>query len=184
MNECLSYLEKQKIAAPSVLTNTSTGHLPPQQLEFSTPHIKDSSIYHGMTPLTPSTPATPGNSSKISDVESLDSNDTTSVTPEFSKMKLGRGHGRPRKALVEPNMDDFPQDSTEEEKDRYIYKKTMELWHFKKLTSANSVEYRAKENARVKEYQKSRKGKNKSADDSTMSNDEETEWKKKLSRAR
>ena len=70
---------------------TPSGHLLPQQLEFSIPHTHAGYVYSGIAPLTPSTPATPGNSSKMSDVESLDSNDTTSVTPDFSRMKLGRG---------------------------------------------------------------------------------------------
>ena len=89
-NECLSSW-KQKVQAPNRLTlamltlaMTPSGHLPPQQLEFCTPHIQGGSVYSTMAPLTPSTPATPGNSSKMSDVESLDSNETTSVTPEFS----------------------------------------------------------------------------------------------------
>ena len=84
-------------------------------------------------------------------------------------------------------MDDFPKDGTEEKKEKYIHKKTTELWHFKKLTSVNLAEYRAKENARVKDYQRRQKGKalSKTAtEDSTTSNDEEVERKKKLGRAR
>ena len=84
-------------------------------------------------------------------------------------------------------MDDFPKDGTEEEKDKYICKKTTELWRFKKLTSVNSAEYRAKENARVKEYQRRQKGKalsERATEHSTTSNDEEAEWKKKFGRAR
>ena len=104
------------------------GHLVPQQLEFSTPRMQGSYAYNSMAPLTPSTPATPGNSSKMSDVESLDSNDTTSVTPDFSRLKLGRSRGRPRKELIQPNMDDFPKDGTDTEKEKYIRKKTTELW--------------------------------------------------------
>ena len=138
---------------------TPSGHLVPQQLEFFTPHMYGSYVYNSMAPLTPSTPATPGNSSKMSDVESLDSNDTTSVTPDFSRLKLGRSQGRPRKELIQPTMDDFPKDGTDKEKDKYISKKTTELWQYKKLTSDSSAEYRAKENTRVKEYQRAKKGK-------------------------
>ena len=61
----------------------------------------------------------------MSDVESLDSNDTTSVTPDFSRMKLGRGRGRPRKQLQQPTINDFPKDGTEEEKEKYIRKKQL-----------------------------------------------------------
>ena len=102
------------------LAMTPSGHLVPQQLEFSTPHVQGSYAYNSMAPLTPLTPATPGNSSKMSDVESLDSNNTTSVTPDFSRLKLGRTRGRPRKELIQPNMDDFPKDGTDAEKEKYI----------------------------------------------------------------
>ena len=164
-----------------------SGNLPPQKL-FYTPTSQGSSVHSamgmGMTPLTPSTP---GASSKISDVESLDSVETTSstITPEFSKMKLGKGRGRPRKQLVQPTIDDFPNEGTDEEKSRYIRKKTTELWRYKKLTSSNSAEYRARENARVKEYIRNRKAKEgKLGEESTTSNDDESERKKELGRAR
>ena len=166
---------------------TPSGHLVPQQLKFSTSRIQGSYDYNSMAPLTPSTPATPGNSSKMSDVESLDSNNTASVTPDFSRLKLGRSRGRLRKELIQPNMDDFPKDGTDAEKEKYICKKTTKLWQYKKLTSDSLAEYRAKENARVKEYQRSKKGNvtTKSvAEDSATSNDDDTERKKKLGRAR
>ena len=160
-----------------------SGNLPPQKL-FYTPTLHVTSGHGGITPLTPSTP---GASSKISDVESLDSFETTSstITPEFLKMKLGRGRGRPRKQLVEPTVDDFPNDGTDEEKTKYIRKKTTELWRFKKLTSSNSAGYRASENARVKEYQRKRKAKQgKQGEECTTSNDDESERRKELGRAR
>ena len=166
---------------------TPSGHLVLQQLEFSTPHMQGSYTYNYMAPLTPLTPATPGNSSNMSDVESLDSNDTTSVTPDFSRLKLGRNQGRPRKELTQPTMDDFLKDGTDAEKEKYICKKTTKLWRYKKLTSDSLAEYRAKENTRVKEYQRSKKGKvtsKSAAEDSATSNDDNTEWKKKLGRAR
>ena len=37
------------------------------------------------------------------------------------------------------------------------------MWCFKKLTSTGSAEYRARENARVKEYQKKKKWKKESS---------------------
>lgn len=161
-----------------------SGHLPPQQL-FSTPQLHGSAVQSGMG-MPPLTPSTPGASSKLSDVESLDSVETssTTVTPEFSRMKLGRGRGRPRKTLVTPNIDDFPNEGTDEEKTKYIRKKTTELWRFKQLTSSNSAEYRAKENARVKEYNKRKAREKKSAGEESTSNDEEVERKRKLCRAR
>ena len=58
----------------------------------------------------------------ISDVDTL-SVSSTGTTPEFSKMSLGRGRGRPRKNLVVPSTDDFPYDGTQEERDRYLKKK-------------------------------------------------------------
>ena len=102
---------------------TPSGHLVPQQLEFYTPRMQWSYAYNSMAPLTPLTPATPGNSSKMSDVESLDSNDTTSVTPDFSRLKLGRSRGRPRKELIQPTMDDFPKDGTDAEKENIYVKR-------------------------------------------------------------
>ena len=131
----------------------TASHLHPQKL-FSTP--QQQSPFPNVLGMPPMTPSTPGASSKMSDVESLDSVEigSTTVTPDFSRMKLGRGRGRLRKTLVHPMVDDFPQDGTDEEKTRYIRKKTTELWRFKQLTSSNLAEYRAKENARVKEYHK------------------------------
>ena len=167
-----------------------SGNLPPQKL-FHTPTLHCSSGHSAMTigmgmGMTPLTPSTPGACSKISDVESLDSVETSStITPEFSKLKLGKGRGRPRKQLVQPTIDDFPNDGTEEEKSKYIRKKTTEMWRFKKLTSSDSAEYRAKENARVKEYLRNRKTKNgKQGEESSASNEDESERKKELDRAR
>ena len=102
-----------------------------------------------MTPKTPETPATPA--SNISDVESLVS-EASSVTPEMSKLTLGRSRGRPRKVVVKLTMDDFPFDGTKEEQKRYIAKKNMEMWRYKKLTSSDSAEYRKAEAGRVKIY--------------------------------
>ena len=92
-------------------------------------------------------------------------------------MSLGRGRGRPRKNLVVPSTDDFPYDGTPEERDRYLKKKNTEMWHFKKLTSTGSAEYRARENARVKEYQRKKKMEKESSGS-------ESDRKKKLSRER
>ena len=112
----------------------------------------------------------------ISDVDTL-SVSSTGTTPEFSKMSLGRGRGRPRKNLVVPSTDDFAYDGTPEERDRYLKKKNTEMWHFKKLTSTGSAEYRARENARVKEYQRKKKMEKESSGS-------ESDRKKKLSRER
>ena len=115
---------------------------------FHTVHAGNTSL-QSYSSLTPSTPATLGNSSKMSDVESLDSNDTTSVTPEFSRMKLGRGWRGPRKELIQHMMDNFPKDGTEEEKAKYICKKQPNCGTSKKLTSGSCTEYRAKGNVQV-----------------------------------
>ena len=83
---------------------------------------------------------------------------STSMTPDFSKMSLGRCHGRPRKPLQAPDTDDYPLvGASQEEINKYVKKKTTELWRFKKLSSSNSAEYRAAENKRVKDYQKNKK---------------------------
>ena len=146
----------------------------PKELDFTTPSSK------GCSPSVLSaqdlnSPRSLGDS-YVSDVDTL-SVSSTGTTPEFSKMSLGRGRGRLRKNLVMPTTDDFPYDGSQKERDRYLKKKMTELWHFKKLTSTSSAEYRASENARVKEYQK----KKKLAKESSGS---ESNRKKKLSRER
>ena len=92
-------------------------------------------------------------------------------------MSLGRGRGRPRKNLVVPSTDHFLYDGTPEERDRYLKKKNTEMWRFKKLTSTGSAEYRARENVRVKEYQRKKKMEKESSGS-------ESDRKKKLSRER
>ena len=80
------------------------------------------------------------------------------MTPQMDKLSLGKGRGRPRKKLdYKIDMDDFPVDGTPQEKDRYLKKKTSEMWRLKKLSGEDAAEHRAKENARVKEYNKRKK---------------------------
>ena len=57
-----------------------------------------------------------------------------------------------------PSNDDFPVGATDEELERYHKKKTTQNWRYKKLTSRDAAEYRAAENARVKDYQHKKKG--------------------------
>ena len=49
-------------------------------------------------------------------------------------------------------MEDYPEDGTKEEQDKYLKKKQTELWRFKKLSGDEAAEHRAKENASVKNY--------------------------------
>ena len=49
-------------------------------------------------------------------------------------------------------MEDYPEDGTKEEQEKYLKKKQTELWRFKKLSSDEAAEHRAKENERVKAY--------------------------------
>lgn len=150
--------------------------LQPKELNFATPRQSNPKLRSlSVTPSTPGTVSTPG----FSDVESIDSNETC-MTPELSKLSLGRGRGRPRKKLTVPTMDDFPIDGSEEEKSRYIKKKNTELWRFKKLTSSGSGSYRAEENARVKEYQRRKKAEQESSKDE----DDRKTQKKEQSRVR
>ena len=127
--------------------------LTPKQLDFSTPTLqkRESSA---LSPVSITTPS----SGVLSDVESIASGDTsTSVTPDFSKMSLGRGRGRPRKPVKAPQTNDYPVGGSKEEIDRYVKKKTTELWRFKKLSSSQSAEYRAAENKQVKEYNRKKR---------------------------
>ena len=119
-----------------------------------------------MTPKTPETPATPA--SNISDVESLVS-EASSVTPEMSKLTLGRSRSRPRKVVVKLTMDDFPFDGTKEEQKHYIAKKNTEMWRYKKLTSLDSAEYRKAETGRVKIYKQRKIKKGEETNDLTES---------------
>ena len=127
--------------------------LTPKHLDFSTPTLQkcDSSA---LSPVSMTIPS----SGVISDVESIASVDTsTSVTPDFSKMSLGRGRGRPRKPVQAPKTDDYPVGATQEEINRYVKKKMTKLWRFMKLSSSESAEYRAAENKCVKDYNRKKK---------------------------
>ena len=177
-NECIATLEKDKrqhtlFATPPPDSMPKT-HFSPKELDFTTPPSKG----HSPSVLSAQDLNSPGSvgDSYISDVDTL-SVSSTGTTPEFSKMSLGRGRGRPRKNLMVPTTDDFPFDGTPEERDKYLKKKTTEMWRFKKLTSSNSAEYRARENARVKEYQRKKKMEKESSGS-------ESDRKKKLSRER
>ena len=157
---------KAQLSAPPSTPNTPKLHLTPKQLEFATPQEKTDlkKVLNSPT------------SSVTSDVSSLSS---TSVTPDFAKLALGRGRGRPRKALERPKTDDYPVDGTEEEKDRYVKKKNTELWRYRKLSSESSAEYRAAENKRVKAYNRRKK-----AESGKVSSESDSDRKKLLSRER
>ena len=135
-----------QFSAPPSTPNTPKSQLIPKQLEFASPPEKA-----GQKKVLDS----PASSVNL-DISSLTS---TSVTPDFAKLALGRGRGRPRKALELPKTGDYPVDGTEVEKDKYIKKKNTEVWHFHKLSSESSAEYRAGEYKRVKAYQKKKKRK-------------------------
>ena len=129
------------------LSATPFPGLKPKGLDFNTPKSssrksRENSIL--MTPETPETPATP--TSNISNVESLVS-EASSVTPEMSKLTLGRSRGRPRKAIEKPTMDDFPYDGTK-------------------------AEYRKAEAQRVKSYNQRKRKQGEETDDSTESTKE------------
>ena len=122
-------------------------------------------------------PDTPESRQNMSDIESL-SSDATSLTPDMSSMNIGKKRGRPRKQVEVPKMDDFPVHGTEEEKRKYIRKKTTQLWRFNKLSSDQSSEYRKAENERVQAYNKKQKV---IPSDQSQS---DSDHKKKLSRER
>ena len=72
-------------------------------------------------PGTPTIPVTPP-SSVISPASS------SSLTPSMQSMNIGRGTGRPRKELIDPNMEGFPEHGTGDEKHRWLKMKVTELW--------------------------------------------------------
>ena len=149
-------------------------HLQPKGLNFSTPQSRSSKQIKAAMPSTPATA-----SERISDVESL-SSEATSVTPEMSKLNLGKRRGRPRKELVEPTMDDFPYGGTEAEQKAYIRKKNTEFWRYNKLTSSDSAAYRQSENEHVAKYNKRKKEKEQQDDEKS----EDSDRQKELSRER
>ena len=160
-NERLAKLEQKEESVQSSTPvfgtprNTSTG-LAPKELKFATPiQTPRTTRIRGSLPPTPSTPQTPQTPlENISDIESGSSVSASSLTPDFSALNMGKKCGRPRKQLEVPSMDDFPVDGDPDEKTKYIRKKTTEMWHFKKLSSKDSAEYRKKEAERVRAYQK------------------------------
>ena len=124
-------------------------HLEPFQLQYQaipdTPKSSKTSV-----PGTPTTPVTPP-SSVISPASS------SSLTPGMQSMNIGRGRGRPRKQLIEPSMEGFPEHGTGDEKHRWLKMKATELWQYNMLTSDQSAEFRKKENACVCEYYRKKK---------------------------
>ena len=153
-------------------------HLQPKGLNFSTPQSRSRQKKGSVTPSTPSTV-----SYRMSDVESLLS-ENTSVTPEMSKLNLGRRRGRPRKELVKPNMDDFPYGSSEAVQKAYIRKKNTEMWRYEKLTGSESAAYRQKECDRVTKYNKKKKEMKENYDDNDLMDSEDSDRKRELSRQR
>ena len=166
----------QQIVTENLLTlGTPSSGLQPKGLDFTTPRSstrKKRQPSALLTPSTPETPATLGQYSNISDVESLGS-EASSITPEMSKLSLGKSRGRLRKVIEKPSMDDFPFEGSQEEQKRYIAKKNTEMWRFKKLTGANSAEYRKKEVKRVKTYQQRKKRETEETDESSESSKEQ-----------
>ena len=162
-NDHLKKLEEEKLKpipvqdiqldnSPKPVMDT---HLEPKPLDFNTPQSRKRCSGSFMGTL--STPATPLNSD------------------------LGRCRDQPRKELMEPNMDDYPVDATEEEQRRYIRKKNTERWCYNKLAGADAANYRQAELNRVKSYNPKKKN---TQDVDESSQDTDTECQKKLSRER
>ena len=175
-NERIATLESARAAPPT----------PSSLLDFNTPRGQKKSNTDFTSPESDLTPL--GNESF--------SSGNSEMTPQMDKLTLGHGRGRPRKKLnYSIDMDDFPTDGTEEEKDRYLKKKSTELWRFRTLTGAKAAEHRAKENECVKKYYQHKKAEKEGSKPSATGsiehgeNDEEsdgsvTERKKELSRER
>ena len=185
-NNCIKKLEEEKSSQPVTQSQPTPptqfqSHLQPKGLDFNTPQsVKGAHV--GSVFGTPSMPATPHQGSDhMSDVDSLSSENTnTSVTPDMQKLNLGKRRGRPRKELVEPNMDDFPFGATEEEQRKYIRKKNTERWRYNKLMGSEAASYRQSELNRVNTYNK----KKKTVKESDSSHDTDSDRQKKLSRER
>ena len=97
------------------------------------------------------------NSSVVSDVSLLDQSDT-SLTPDMKQLNCGKKRGRPRKTLLPPTFDDFPEDGTEEEKFKWKKAKISQQWRYNKKVGPEAAEYRQKENERVKANYAKRSG--------------------------
>ena len=48
------------------------------------------------------------------------SSNSSHLTPHLQGLKLGRGHGRPRKTPEPPNYDDFPVGASQDVIDQYL----------------------------------------------------------------
>ena len=103
------------------------------------------------TPVTPQSPLTP-----VSTPQSEVTDDSLASLASVSTPST-RGRGRPRKTIKEPTLDDYPQDGTESEKERWFRAKTTERWRYQKLSSEDAEEFRKKENERVKAAYRKRK---------------------------
>ena len=184
--EFFTYIRKQNERIATLETARAAPPTPLSLSDFNTPQGQKTSNKDFTSPESDLTPL--GNESF--------SSGNSEMTPQMDKLSLGRGRGRPRKKLnYSIDMDDFPTDGTEEEKDRYLKKKSTELWRFRTLTGSKAAEHRAKENERVKRYYHRKKAEKEGSQPSATgsiehgerdeeSEDSVTERKKELSRKR
>ena len=115
---------------------------------FETPH----STKHIAYPTTPAGPAsTVGSLDSKLDVFRL--SNSSGLTPEVNCMTVTRiGRGRPCKIPCPPTYEDFPTESTEDDKKKWKNHKKTEEWRYKKIMSADTDEYREREKECVSWY--------------------------------
>ena len=113
------------------------------------------------------------------------SNNSSHLTPHLQGLKLGRGHGRPRKTPEPPNYDNFPVGASQDVIDQYLKAKKMQKWRYEKLTGAAAAEHRKKENERASRlYHQKNSLQPTAGADSTNNDHEDEERTKELRRIR
>ena len=117
-----------------------------------------------MTPATPNFSVgtiSPSWSPATTDVSITSSQ--SSLTPSFGSLSLGCGRDWPRKALQPPSYDDYPVDTSKEEKERWVQQKATERWRYNKLMSESATAYRKSENEWARWYYPEKKKKTQAA---------------------
>ena len=87
----------------------------------------------------------------------------SSLTPSFGSPSLSCGRGRSRKALQPPSYDDYPVDTSKEEKECWVRQKATEHWRYNKLMSESATAYRKLKNEWANQYYHEKKKKTQAA---------------------
>ena len=73
--------------------------------------------------------------------ESPTSSNSSHLTPQFERIKLGRGCGCLHKTPQPPTYDDFLVSAPQEDINKYLKAKKTQRWWYEKLTSSSADEH-------------------------------------------